>query len=94
MPDRTPRGRALGRTVVVKKKREVFMVGQTRVHLDEVEDLGTFVELEVVLRANQDPCEGHRIAEGLMMELGIEADKLIGCAYADLLAEREHPRED
>ena len=33
---------------VVKKNREVFFVGQTRVHLDLVEGLGTFLELEVV----------------------------------------------
>jgi predicted adenylyl cyclase CyaB len=79
--------RAYGRAIVVKKKREVFIVGQTRVHLDEVMNLGSFVELEVVLRPDQDPNEGYRIAEGLMKELGIEQEDLIGGAYADLLAD-------
>lgn len=32
---------------VVKKKRLLYLVGQTRVHCDEVEGLGHFVELEV-----------------------------------------------
>lgn len=38
---------ALGVEGSVKKKRQLFMVGQTRVHIDYVEKLGNFMELEV-----------------------------------------------
>lgn len=38
---------ALGVQGVVKKERRLYMVGQTRVHLDRVEGLGDFLELEV-----------------------------------------------
>ncbi|MFC2083185.1 class IV adenylate cyclase, partial [Candidatus Bipolaricaulota bacterium] len=38
---------------VVTKRRHLYRIGQTRVHLDEVEGLGTFMELEVVLSKGQ-----------------------------------------
>ena len=42
-------GEALGVKGRVKKTRLLYMVGQTRVHVDEVEGLGNFMELEVSL---------------------------------------------
>jgi predicted adenylyl cyclase CyaB len=76
---------ALGETVVVEKTRVLYLVGQTRVHLDTVNDLGTFVELEVVLRPDQLPSEGHIIAADLMRRLGIGEADLLATAYADML---------
>jgi predicted adenylyl cyclase CyaB len=73
---------------VVRKRRQLYRVGQTRIHLDRVEGLGDFVELEVVLRPDQDESEGVAIAEGLMSRLGIAPDQLIRCAYIDLLKGR------
>lgn len=79
---------SLGESSAVRKRRRVYLVGQTRIHLDEVEGLGTFVELEVVLHPNQDAEEGHRIAGDLMDKLGIKQADLISCAYADLLKKK------
>lgn len=76
---------ALAETVTVRKTRQVFFVGQTRIHLDAVEGLGTFVELEVVLDQDQPSEEGRKIATQLMEKLGIEAHDLVDCAYADML---------
>lgn len=76
---------ALGSTIIVKKRRLLYMVGQTRVHLDWVEGLGTFMELEVVLRPGQSADEGRAVARGLMTQLCINESDLISCAYADLL---------
>jgi len=74
---------ALGETVVVEKARLVSLIGQTRVHLDAVEGLGCFLELEVVLQEGQSPAEGHSIARDLMQRLGIQEADLIAAAYAD-----------
>lgn len=80
--------RAYGTTQVVEKTRRLFLVGQTRVHLDEVEGLGSFMELEVVLRDGQPEAEGHAIAADLMRRLGIAEGDLVEGAYADLLLGR------
>jgi adenylate cyclase len=76
---------ALGVRGVVKKTRYLYMVGQTRIHLDEVEELGNFMELEVVMREGQDDAEGQAIAEDLMRRLEVREDALIEGAYMDLL---------
>jgi predicted adenylyl cyclase CyaB len=78
---------ALGEEAVVEKTRVLYLVGQTRVHLDMVNGLGTFLELEVVLRPDQTPAEGHEIAAALMSRLGIREVDLVATAYADMLTE-------
>lgn len=77
--------RSLGILGVVKKTRHLYMVGQTRIHLDSVERLGNFVELEVVLKDAQTVEEGTLIAEDLMDKLGVAKDDLIPVAYMDML---------
>jgi adenylate cyclase class IV len=80
---------ALSRALTVRgcvvKRRELFLVGRTRVHLDEVEGLGTFVELEVVLRNEESSDSGEREARELMGRLGIAEECLVPTAYIDLL---------
>ena len=76
---------ALGVRGVVRKTRYLYMAGQTRIHLDDVEGLGQFMELEVVLREGQSEAEGQAIAEELMTRLGVQKDDLLEGAYMDLL---------
>ncbi|HEY7390848.1 MAG TPA: class IV adenylate cyclase [Bryobacteraceae bacterium] len=75
----------LGTAGTVKKTRRLFLVGQTRVHIDEVEGLGSFLELEVVLTPAQSESEGRRIAEQLLSEFAIGPEQLMAEAYVDLL---------
>lgn len=76
---------ALGETMTVSKVREVYIVGQTRIHLDMVEGLGAFMELEVVLCEDHSEQSGQDTAFALMEQLGIERADLVEGAYADLL---------
>jgi predicted adenylyl cyclase CyaB len=78
----------LCRTGVVKKIRTLYIVGQTRIHLDQVEGLGDFLELEVVLQSGQSDADGKRIAAALLSEFGIEQPQMLAEAYVDLLARR------
>jgi len=77
--------RACGVLGRVRKRRLLLHLGQTRLHLDRVEGLGDFVELEVVLRDGQSDDEGRAIAEGWMQRLGLQHAPRLGGAYMDLL---------
>ncbi len=79
---------AYGQSGKVSKNRTLFLVGHTRVHLDRVEGLGHFLELEVVLSENESSDEGVAIAHGLLSRLGISHEQLIEGAYVDLSPKR------
>jgi predicted adenylyl cyclase CyaB len=86
-PDNLKRVLALAYGIrgAVKKTRYLYLVGQTRVHLDDVQGLGQFIELEVVLQEGQSDVEGQKIAQELMRDLGVETADLVDTAYIDLL---------
>ena len=77
--------RSIGVRGVVIKRRELYLVEQTRVHLDDVVGLGKFVELEVVLQEQQSQRFGQKVADELVVQLDILPESLISCAYIDLL---------
>ena len=76
---------ALGVVGTVRKERRLYLLGRTRIHLDRVEGLGDFMELEVVLQPGQDESEGVAVAVELMRALGIRDEDLVDGAYLDLL---------
>lgn len=78
---------AYGQAGRVRKDRLLYLVGRTRVHLDRVEGLGHFLELEVVLGEDEPLQAGIDEAHGLMAELGIAPSQLVEGAYIDLLAQ-------
>jgi predicted adenylyl cyclase CyaB len=86
-PDSLREALALAYGVVgrVRKNRTLFIAGRTRIHLDVVENLGEFLELEVVLRDDESTDVGVREAHELMQRLGVEPSQLIDRAYVDLL---------
>ena len=75
-----------GETVVVRKARHLYIAGRTRIHLDRVEGLGDFLELEVVLAEEDSIKDGEAEAQKLMEPLRVLPEDLIPDAYADLLA--------
>jgi len=78
--------RACGTRGRVRKRRLLLMAGQTRMHLDRVDGLGDFLELEVVLRDGQSDADGTAIAERLMTALAIAPEDRLAGAYLDLAA--------
>lgn len=76
---------AYGQIGRIRKYRTLFLVGRTRVHLDRVEGLGHFLELEVMLVDDESPELGIQEATRLMDRFGIQPEQLIDGAYLDLM---------
>jgi predicted adenylyl cyclase CyaB len=80
---------SLGVRGIVRKQRLLYKIGNTRIHVDDVEGLGCFLEIEVVLNQGQTTEEGVAVAEAIMQKLGIDPADLVEEAYIDLL---QNPR--
>jgi adenylate cyclase class IV len=78
--------RAQGVIGRVRKVRWLLLAAQTRIHLDRVDGLGEFLELEVVLHDAQSEAEGAAVAQQLLDRLEIAPSQLVAGAYLDLLA--------
>ncbi len=80
---------AWGQIGRVQKKRTLLLVGRTRIHLDRVQGLGHFLELEVVLEEDEPLEAGMQEANDIMALLGVEPSRLIEGAYLDLLLRQQ-----
>jgi homotetrameric cytidine deaminase len=76
---------ALGKTVVVAKRRRLLLWKDVRIHLDDVEGLGAFVELEAVAAEGSDLAREHEHVARLRAELRIDDEAVVAEGYADLL---------
>jgi len=78
--------RLLKTSAIVEKVREIYQYQGTQIHLDKVEKLGNFVELE---RKTPDETQAikrnQQILEKLMEKLGINPENLENLSYSDLI---------
>ncbi len=78
--------RALGTKVIVDKQRHIYFIGNVKFHIDEVKNLGAFVEIEAIDEDGSIGLENLREqCSHFMKQLGIEKRDLVDVAYADLL---------
>jgi homotetrameric cytidine deaminase len=76
---------AYGTLVVVEKRRRLLLWENVRIHLDEVEGLGSFMELEAVAPPESELTAEHDKVARLRTELRIEDDLLVAESYSDLM---------
>ncbi len=85
---------ALPVLVVVQKQREIYFLENVKFHLDTVEGLGGFVEIEAMDADGSIEIETlRRQCESFMKKLGIRRNDLFDCSYSDLLMRKETPHE-
>ena len=82
--------RALPVWMVVKKRREIYFLGNVKFHLDAVEGLGGFVEIEAIDADGSIGAERlRRQCESFMERFGIRPEDLVEGSYSDLLRAAE-----
>ena len=78
--------KALGVKAVVKKKREIYYIRNVKFHLDTLQGLGSFVEIEASNRFEDIPAEKLRHqCEAYMKEFGVEEEDLVNMSYSDMV---------
>ena len=75
---------ALGIRGQVIKRRHVLLWHNVRIHLDEVEDLGSFIEFEAVMSPGEDEATGHARLKHLCEVLSLTDADYLDRSYADL----------
>ncbi len=79
----------LGVECVVEKEREILLHENVRIHLDRVQGLGSFVELEAVFDGSPAAeAEQRRRVEQLMAQLGVREEDLVPLSYENLVRDR------
>jgi len=73
--------KVLGKKVVIDKRREIYVYEETQIHLDTVENLGTFVEFE---RKSKDFVKDNEIFEDLTIKLEIKNKDRLEGSYSDI----------
>ena len=77
---------ALGVLVVVKKRREIAFIDNVKFHIDSVEGLGHFVEIEAIDKEGTIGQEQLLTqCQSFQAELGIQPHDLVAESYSDLL---------
>lgn len=78
-------GNALGHKIIVQKTREIYFINNVKFHLDQVDGLGEFVEIEasnkfadLTVEVLKDQCTFY------MQAFEIQENDLINCSYSDM----------
>lgn len=79
--------KALGIKIVVDKQREIYFIDNVKFHLDKVDKLGTFVEIEAIdTDGSIDAEQLHEQCNYYLDLFNIKEEHLITHSYSDLLA--------
>lgn len=78
----------LGEKEIVKKDRCLFLKDNIRFHLDNVWNLGVFLEIEYIMSRKESAQDATIKVNKLLKELEIKPDMLICNSYVDLLNEK------
>jgi adenylate cyclase, class 2 len=76
---------ALGAAVIVEKRRHLLLLGNVRIHLDDVRGLGDFIEIEAVAASASDLTDERQQVSQILGALAITVDQMVAWSYSDAL---------
>jgi adenylate cyclase class 2 len=79
--------------LTVAKTRELWMIGDVRIHLDDVDDLGTFIEFEAVVSRHFDVRMCHAAIAELRAHFGPLLGEPVAVSYSDLMQQVQAEKE-
>jgi adenylate cyclase, class 2 len=78
--------KALGVKVIVRKTRQIYFIDNVKFHLDEVEGLGQFMEIEAIDRDDSRSVESLKAqCDYYQSLLGVNAEDIVALSYSDML---------
>jgi adenylate cyclase, class 2 len=83
-----------GLRLIVEKSRKIYMYDNIRVHLDHIEDLGDFIELEGVITNPSQREETLQKIDLLMSLFDISDEDIVLNAYVDMLEKMKLGKND
>lgn len=83
--------KALGVLVVVEKDREIYYIDNIKFHIDSVEGLGNFVEIEAIAPKREERL--YKQVRGYMELFGVREEDMLAGSYSDMLLEAEQMKQ-
>lgn len=83
----------LPQLVVVQKVRELYLFENVRLHLDDVRDLGRFIEFEALVSPGHPVASCHTVVERLRSAFGPLLGEPLSCSYSDLRLQEPDPSD-
>ena len=81
--------KSMGIKVIVQKRREIYYIKNVKFHLDEVQGLGSFVEIEAGnILADLEQAQLKDQCDFYTREFGIKEEDLIEVSYSDMLLKK------
>ncbi len=75
----------LKKWVTVSKKRDVFLIENTRIHLDDVDNLGTFIEFEALVSPRYNVRVCHELIAEYRQLFAPILGEVIASSYCDMI---------
>ncbi len=74
-----------GGQLLIKKTRKIYLYENVRIHLDQVESLGRFIEFEAVVKSEAEVDANRKKLDHLIKYFGVSKKDFVSSAYVDLI---------